>query len=74
MFGDKGVKIVKPEVGYPVRPSDVEVDEDNDEIEDYDENVVRRKRHNIKSQKSGMRKNWIKRLQITCDLKAILIR
>uniref|UniRef100_A0A1I8Q8S4 DUF4773 domain-containing protein n=1 Tax=Stomoxys calcitrans TaxID=35570 RepID=A0A1I8Q8S4_STOCA len=45
LFGDKGVKIVKPEDGYPVRPTDVEIDEDNDDIEDYDENVVRKKRH-----------------------------
>lgn len=45
LFGDKGIKIVKPEEGYPVRPTDVEIDEDNDEIEDYDENVVRKKRN-----------------------------
>lgn len=45
LFGDKGIKIVKPEQGYPVRPNDVEIDEGDDEIEDYDENVVRRKRN-----------------------------
>ncbi|XP_067633550.1 uncharacterized protein [Eurosta solidaginis] len=44
LFGDKGVKIVKPEEGYPVRPDDVEIDDTADEIEEYDENVVRRKR------------------------------
>ena len=44
MFGDKGVKIVKPEQGYPVRPTDVEIDAGDDDIEDYDENVVRKKR------------------------------
>lgn len=41
MFGDKGIKIVKPEDGYPVRPDDIEIDESGDEFEDYDENVVR---------------------------------
>ncbi|XP_053966474.1 uncharacterized protein LOC128868422 [Anastrepha ludens] len=45
LFGDKGVKIVKPEQGYPVRPTDVDIDDGDDEIEEYDENVVRRKRH-----------------------------
>lgn len=41
MFGDKGVKIVKPEEGYPVRPDDFEIDEGDDEFEEYDENVIR---------------------------------
>ncbi|XP_055375399.1 uncharacterized protein LOC129608100 [Condylostylus longicornis] len=42
MFGDKGVKIVKPEEGYPIRPTDVDIyDEDDEEIEDYDENILR---------------------------------
>lgn len=49
LFGDKGIKIVKPEQGYPVRPNDVEIDEGDDEIEDYDENVVRRKRNDGES-------------------------
>lgn len=44
LFGDKGVKIVKPENGYPVRPTDVDIDDGDDEIEEYDENVVRRRR------------------------------
>lgn len=41
LFGDHGVKIVPPEQGYPVRPNDVDIDDGDDEIEDYDENVVR---------------------------------
>lgn len=44
LFGDKGVKIVKPEEGYPVRPTDVEIDDGDDEIEEYDENVLRKRR------------------------------
>ncbi|XP_037826704.1 uncharacterized protein LOC119614660 isoform X2 [Lucilia sericata] len=48
LFGDKGIKILKPEQGYPVRPNDVEIDEGDDDIEDYDENVVRRKRHSVR--------------------------
>lgn len=38
------MKIVKPENGYPVRPTDVDIDDGDDEIEEYDENVVRRRR------------------------------
>lgn len=30
-----------PEQGFPVRPNDVDIDDAEDEIEDYDENVVR---------------------------------
>jgi len=41
LFGDHGVKIVPPEQGYPVRPNDVDIDDGDDDIEDYDENVVR---------------------------------
>ncbi|XP_016977639.1 uncharacterized protein LOC108043440 isoform X2 [Drosophila rhopaloa] len=41
LFGDHGVKIVPPEQGYPVRPNDVDIDDGDDEIEEYDENVVR---------------------------------
>ncbi|XP_020803556.1 uncharacterized protein LOC110180240 [Drosophila serrata] len=41
LFGDHGVKIVPPEQGYPTRPNDVDIDDGDDEIEDYDENVVR---------------------------------
>ncbi|XP_055850529.1 uncharacterized protein LOC129915093, partial [Episyrphus balteatus] len=40
-LGMKGVKIVKPEEGYPLKPTDVEIDQGDDDIEDYDENVVR---------------------------------
>lgn len=40
--GAQGVRIVRPEEGYPIRPGDVDIDQgDDDEIEDYDENVVR---------------------------------
>ncbi|XP_033234562.1 uncharacterized protein [Drosophila pseudoobscura] len=41
LFGDHGVKIVPPEQSYPSRPNGVDIDEGDDEIEDYDENVVR---------------------------------
>ncbi|XP_017051546.1 uncharacterized protein LOC108095119 isoform X1 [Drosophila ficusphila] len=47
LFGDHGVKIVPPEQGYPVRPSDVDIDDGDDEIEDYDENVVRSLAENV---------------------------
>jgi len=41
LFGDHGVKIVPPEQGFPSRPNDVDIDDADDEIEEYDENVVR---------------------------------
>lgn len=49
LFGDKGVKIVPPEQGFPVRPGDVEIDDGDDDIEDYDENVVRKRRADWKN-------------------------
>lgn len=48
-IGDKGVKIVRPEdAGYLQKPgTDAEVDTGYDDVEDYDENAVvrRRKKH-----------------------------
>lgn len=45
-LGDQGVKIVKPEDGggLPHKPSggvDADVDDSGDDIEDYDENLLR---------------------------------
>lgn len=45
-IGDQGVKIVKPEDGgdLPLRPTygnDSIIDSGNDDIEDYDENLIR---------------------------------
>lgn len=47
-IGDKGVKIVRPEdAGFLQKPgTDAEVDTGYDDVEDYDENaVVRRRKH-----------------------------
>lgn len=47
-IGDKGVKIVKPEdAGFLQKPgTDADIDTGYDDVEDYDENaVVRRKKH-----------------------------
>lgn len=44
-IGDQGVKIVKPEDGgdLPLKPgNDAIIDSGNDEIEDYDENLIRK--------------------------------
>uniref|UniRef100_A0A1B0G4K2 DUF4773 domain-containing protein n=1 Tax=Glossina morsitans morsitans TaxID=37546 RepID=A0A1B0G4K2_GLOMM len=47
-FGDEGVKVVKAEEGFPIRPGDVEIDDSYEEIEEYDENVIRKKRKVVK--------------------------
>lgn len=49
-IGDKGVKIVRPEdAGFLQKPgTDAEIDTGYDDVEDYDENAVVRRRKNIR--------------------------
>lgn len=50
-IGDKGVKIVRPEdAGFLQKPgTDAEIDTGyNDDIEDYDENAVVRRKKNLR--------------------------
>lgn len=46
-IGDQGVKIVSPEEGGGIHKpgTDAEIDSGSDDIDDYDENVVRRRKH-----------------------------
>lgn len=56
-IGDKGVKVVKPEDGSGLfhKPgTDADIDAGYDEVEDYDENVVvRRKKKLITNEESA---------------------
>lgn len=49
-IGDKGVKVVRPEdSNYLQKPgTDAEVDTGYDDVEDYDENAVVRRRKSIR--------------------------
>lgn len=63
-IGDKGVKIVRPDdPDFTHKPgTDAEIDTGYDDVEDYDENAVvrrRRSRKSIRHQSRPMHFDWV---------------